>query len=339
MLWPNTMRLVRMERFRKLVRKADIVYIPRFVFPVIPFAKKLGKKVVVHLHGYIPISYTATILAPYEEHRDRIVRDDVFLECIKGLKHCLGVGSLWWLPKLAKEWILQADKVVCVSRRQAEIIIDQVPKLRDKIEVVYNSLPLELISNKPRKEVDDVPTFLYVGGDSYIKGFHILLQAMKHLGRQGVKARFIFAGVYSQRNLLALKQLGEKHRSLEINVVERVEHSELLKLHQKAWALIFPSIVEEPLPYAVVEASVLGTIPIAAKVGGVVELLGNSITSEYMFTPSRYVELAEKLIDLYSLNVDEVRTLSLKLRSHVLLKLDRRKIEEKIALIFTDYAL
>jgi len=42
-------------------------------------------------------------------------------------------------------------------------------------------LPPEIINAEPRKELDDIPTFLYVGGDSYVKGFHILLKAVKEV--------------------------------------------------------------------------------------------------------------------------------------------------------------
>jgi len=330
------MRLVRMERFRKLVRKADIVYIPRFVFPVIPFVKKLGKKVVVHLHGYIPIAYTAAVLAPYEEHKHRIVRDDIFLECMKGFRYCLGATLLWWLPRLAKKWILQADKIVCVLKRHAEIIVDQIPELKDRIEVVYNPLPPEIVNNKPRKELDDTPTFLYVGGDSYVKGFHVLLRAMMLLGKQRIKARFILANRYSLDSLLALRRLGEKYRNLEIEVIGRVEHSKLLELHSKVWAIIFPSICEETFGYVVIEAAAMGTIPIAAKVGGVMELLSDTIASEYMFTPGRYVELARKLIDLSVLDSDEIKVFSLRLMISVLRKLNQREIEERIVRIFSN---
>ncbi len=48
---------------KKAIERADVVYIPRFSYPVIPIAKKLGKKVVVHLHDYQPVSYTAIILS------------------------------------------------------------------------------------------------------------------------------------------------------------------------------------------------------------------------------------------------------------------------------------
>jgi hypothetical protein len=78
-LWLNKDRLIRKDKFRKILQESDIVYVPGFKFPIIPYAKSMGKRVIVHLHGYAPISYTAVILAPYEEHRHKIVYDNIRL--------------------------------------------------------------------------------------------------------------------------------------------------------------------------------------------------------------------------------------------------------------------
>jgi glycosyltransferase involved in cell wall biosynthesis len=336
-LWLNTVKLVHTQRFQKLLRESDVVYIPRFAFPIIPYAKKLGKKVVVHLHDYIPISYTATILAPYEEHKHRVALDDIKLECMRSLNHCLGVNLLWWLPKLAKKWISQADKVICVSRRQAKIVADQTPELRDKIEVVYNPLPPETINAEPRKELDDTPTFLYVGGDSYVKGFYILLRTIKELGKQGIKARFILTNKYSRESMKILNTLSNKYKYLGIDVVGRVEYHELIKLHEKAWALVFPSIWEEPLPYAVVEAMALGTIPIASRVGGVPELLDDTMLKSFMYTPQNIGEIIEIIKKLSTFSSNEVLSLSHKLRNIALKKFDMNNISKKIVQIFSSY--
>jgi len=336
-LWLNTLRFVHIQRFQKLLRESGVVYIPRFAFPIIPYAKKLGKKVVVHLHDYIPISYTATVLAPYEEHKHHITLDDIRLECMKSYKHCIGASLLWWLPKLARKWISQADKIICVSRRQAEIIADQAPGLRDKIEVVYNPLPPETINAEPRKELDNTPTFLYVGGDSYVKGFHILLQALSKLGKQGVKARFILTNRYSPRSLEILKQLSDKYGNLEIQVLGRIEYSRLIELHRKAWALLFPSIWEEPSPYAVVEAMALGTIPIASKVGGIPELFDDAILGSFMFMPQNSSELIEVIKRLSMFSPNEMQSLSHKLRNIALKKFNVNDISRKIVQIFSSY--
>jgi len=295
LLWLNSLRLAGREEFKKLLREADVVYIPRFAFPVIPYAKKMGKRVIVHLHDYIPVSYTAVILAPYEKHRDRITRDDITLECRKGLKYCSATTLLWWLPRLARKWISQADKVICVSHRQAEIISDQAPELRDKIEVVYNPLPQELREKEPRKELDDTPTLLYSGGDSYVKGFHVLLQTLNKLCGQGFKVRFFLTNKYGSSSLEALRRLKDKCISVEVQVLGRLEYSELHDLHKGIWALVFPSIWEEPLPYAVVEASILGSMPIASRVGGVAEILDNTPASEFLIPPKNINALVEKI--------------------------------------------
>jgi glycosyltransferase involved in cell wall biosynthesis len=335
-LWLNTARLVRTQRLQKLLRESDVVYIPRFAFPIIPYAKELGKKVVVHLHDYIPVSYTTTVLVSYEEHKHRIALDNIKLECMRSLNHCLGVNLLWWLPKLARKQISQADKIICVSKRQAEVIADQAPELRDKIEVVYNPLPPEIINAEPRKELDDIHTFLYVGGDSYVKGFHILLQALSKLGKQGVRARFILTNKYSPRSLGMLKQLSDRYGNLEIRVLGKIEYSKLIELHRKAWALLFPSIWEEPLPYAVIEASLLGTIPIASKVGGVLELLAGSPASGFLFAPGNVEELTNKVLLLINKNTDVIKELGYDIRDYITEVFNSRTIESQILRVFTE---
>ena len=333
-LWLSIPRLASAQGFRGLLSESDVVYVPRFAFPIIPYAKRMKKKVVAHLHGYIPISYTATVLAPYEKHKHRITRDDIELECMKGLKHCLGVNLLWWLPRLARRWISQADKVVCVSRRQAEIITGQAPELKGKVEVIYNPLPPELVNTEPRKDLNSVPTFLYVGGDSYVKGFHILLQALNKLGKQGFKARFILTNKYSHQSLEILKKLSEKHSSLNIQLLGRVKYSKLKELHRKMWVLLFPSIWEETFGYAVLEASLSAMIIIASAVGGVPELLGGTIAQQYMVSPGSADDIIKRITEICSLGVNEIRVLGYKLRNEVLQRLDPNGIEKRIFEIF-----
>jgi len=333
-LWLNVLKLIKTERFRKLICRADIVYIPRLSFPAIPYAKEMGKTVVVHLHDYIPVSYSAAILAPYEGHIHRVTRDDLSLECRKGVKYCLGASLLWWLPKLARKWISQADKVACVSRRQAEIVSDLAPELKSKVEVVYNPIPPKLVSLNLVKAPGDLPTFLYVGGGRYVKGFHILVEAMRKLGKQCVKAKFVLTGTYDQKSLKAVKTLGKRYSNLKIDVVGRVGHDELLDLHRESWALIFPSIWEEPLPYAIIESMLAGTIPIASRVGGIPEIIGGTYAESLMFTPGNFEEVVERLERVSYLSRDQLIDISLELRELILKKFDSDAIEQRLLEVF-----
>jgi glycosyltransferase involved in cell wall biosynthesis len=339
--WINIGLLKRDERFEEMLSKHNILYIPLAAYPLIPLAKKNGLKVVVHLHNYAPISYSSIKYYFESETLDVIkeFRYAVFHEFFiqKSISRSLLCPISYILYLYNKKWISIADKVVCVSRRQAEIIADQAPELRDKIEVVYNPLPPEIINAEPRKELDDTPTLLYVGGDSYVKGFHILLQALNKLGRQGVKARFILTNRYSSRSLEILKQLSDKYGNLEIRVLGRIKYSKLIELHRKTWALLFPSIWEEPLPYAVVEAMALGTIPIASKVGGIPELLDDAMLGSYMFNPQNSSELIEAIKRLSMFSPNEMQSLSYKLRNVALKKFNVNDISRKIVQVFSSY--
>jgi glycosyltransferase involved in cell wall biosynthesis len=72
-------------------------------------------------------------------------------------------------------------------------------------------------------------------------------------------------------------------------------HEEYLKLHESAWGLLFPSLCEEPLPYAVVESMLMDTMPVAARVGGVPEIVEGSPAEEYLFTPENISEFVNKV--------------------------------------------
>jgi glycosyltransferase involved in cell wall biosynthesis len=330
--------LRRDERFEEMLSKHDILYIPLTAYPLIPIAKRNGLKVVVHLHNYSSIRYSS-IKYYFEPETLGVIREfkyAVFHEFFiqKSVSRTLLSPISYTLYLQSKKWISKADKVVCVSRRQAEIVADQAPELRDKIEVVYNPLPPETINAEPRKELDDTPTFLYVGGDSYVKGFHVLLQALNRLGKQGVKAKFIFANKYSPRSLEALKRLSDKYGNLEIQELGRIEHSRLIELHRKAWALLFPSILEEPLPYAVVEAMALGTIPVASRVGGVPEIVGDCPAKKFLFKPEDVNDLIEKLMILALQSKERVLDLGMKCSDHVGEMFNNENIERKIVEAF-----
>src|SRR5437867_12978932 len=122
-LWRNL--LLSRNLLRRLVNDFDVVYVPRLAYPIIPQAKDLGKKVIVHLHDYQPISYEADYFDGNGSFRllpdmFRTARAEV-LEGGGAAKAFAGT-LLSPLNRLSRFWISQADRVICVSKRQAEII-------------------------------------------------------------------------------------------------------------------------------------------------------------------------------------------------------------------------
>ena len=62
--------------------------------------------------------------------------------------------------------------------------------LRNKVIVIYN--PLLRLPNV-EKRLDPEPTILYAGGGSYVKGFHVFMQAALNILKRGNYASFLFS--------------------------------------------------------------------------------------------------------------------------------------------------
>jgi len=105
-----------------------------------------------------------------------------------------------------------------------------------------------------------------------------------------------------------------------------IPEKEKLELICRAKALIFPSISEEPFPYAVIEAVLLGTIPIVSRVCGVKELLDNTLAFAYMFTPGCVNESVEKTKGVCMLDRSKITTFSYELRTEIIKKFNPSKL-------------
>jgi len=318
-LWLNTHALSRENWFRRLVEWADIVYIPRYAYPVIHVARTLRRRVVVHLHDYQPISYTAVIF-----HKDRFRSDftrTFYYESHQhGLAKALIASPLTPINRLARKWVSQADMIICVSNRQREIIEEKMPEIRGRTTAIYNPLPNIPFADK---RLTNEKILLYLGGSSFVKGFRIALKAIDEVLKRHRDLRVIMTGVKRGEVL-----------TQNCIVYEELPHEEVVKLHATAYALLFPSIYEEPLPYVVVESMLMGTIPIAAKVGGVPEIVRGSPAEDYLFTPKDIDEFIDKVGILLSQSRDSVVDAGMRLREHALRLFNEKEVESKIVNLF-----
>jgi len=191
---------------------------------------------------------------------------------------------------------------LAVSKRHAELLAKALPPLKDKLVVIYNP-PLPVVNI--RKDLAETPTFLYLGGESYVKGFYVLMQAIEMALREGVKARFIFTNKYSKQAQLTISRINRGYGNV-IHLVGRISYTEVLNLYRQAWASLFPSIYEEPLPYVPIESILLQTMLIASKVGGVPELLNPLIKGIPLVEPGDTKTLKEYITVFSSLRKEEL---------------------------------
>jgi len=114
----------------------------------------------------------------------------------------------------------------------------------------------------------------------------------------------------------------------------RIPREEFLRLHSRAWALLFPSINEEPLPYAVVEAAAVGTIPVAFRVGGVPEVVEGTPAENFLCKSLSRECLQENLDSVLALSLDKLLTISVKLQEETRQRFNLNNIERKIVKLF-----
>jgi len=312
---------------RNLVEEADIVYIPSHTsYPLTIAVKAFNPraKVVLHLHNYQLLTYTSVVLASKEPD----ITTDIIVELggHKSLLRALLAGFGHYINYINRFAAMLADRIICVSHRQCEIILRHIPEIRNKAEVIYNPPPPIPTINK---RVSDEPTLIYAGGASHIKGFQILIKALAKILRKHKAKTYIILGKASPKEKALVMKLTEKVNK-KLIPLDRLPHNEYLKLHEHAWALLFPSISEETLGYAVVESILIGTIPIASRVGGVPEVVEGTAAERFLFKPENVEEFISKIESLASLSKDEVMDIGVKLKEKASKLFDKERLEREI---------
>jgi len=326
-LWLNCSILARKNWFRKLISRSNVVYIPRYCYPLIPIAKRLGRRVVVHLHDYQPVSYNSIVFSEQAKGRVNAVSFEVLEH--GSVARALFAGLTSPMNRLCKIWLRDADVITCVSMKQAEVIGRLAPELAGKLRVIYNPLP-----NIPltKKSLGD-PTFLYLGGDSYVKGFHIFLRASQEVLKRNLNVKFLLAGGFKDVNRLIIEELNRSFKRA-YSLLGYLKYEEVSKLYSISYALLFPSICEEPLPYAVLEAMLSGTMPIASKVGGVHEIVRGTRAEGFLFTPGDADEMVDRVEAILSMHKGQLIDLGVELRESVLKRFDNERIKQQLLVLF-----
>ncbi|MEM0489124.1 MAG: glycosyltransferase family 4 protein, partial [Candidatus Bathyarchaeia archaeon] len=176
-------------------------------------------------------------------------------------------------------------------------------------------------------------TFLYLGGDSYVKGFSIFLRASQEVLKRNLNVKFLLAGGFKDVNRLIIEKLNRSFKRA-YNLLGYLKHEEVSKLYSISHALLFPSICEEPLPYAVLEAMLMGTIPIASKVGGIPEIVGGTYAEEMMFEPGNVEELVSRMESVLTMSSEQIVDVGHRLREAVLKKFNPEVVKRELIKVF-----
>jgi glycosyltransferase involved in cell wall biosynthesis len=313
--------------FKQLLKSHDVLYIPQAAYPLIPVAKKMNRRVIVHLHNYMPIRYTGVKYYFEPDVVDHAYEIKLALLHERHVQKSLLRTLLMPLSYLAyiksKNWIAQADKIICVSHRQAELVTKNMPQLRNKVDVIYNPPPPEFVNTDLplKKRLGDEKVLLYLGGSSYIKGYHLIHKAINKISKK-----------YNVK--LVMTKVHDRKLPHSYVVYSNLSYREVINLYSEAYALLFPSIWEEPLPYVIIESMLTGTISIAARVGGVPEITKGTPAEHYTFTPGDVDDMVDKIDTLLAQPKEHIIDIGLKLREHVSKLFNIDQIRDKLLSVF-----
>jgi glycosyltransferase involved in cell wall biosynthesis len=307
------------EFMTKLLKWADIVYIPGFWYSAIPLAKAYGKTVIVHLHGYFPVCPLGTL---YNLSKKSICNSNnviCSLNCILNFEENNRRRSLEILMSTALNSTVGnflgklaalSDAIICVSEAQRSLIAQHAPSLRRKSYVIHNPLP----------ELSDVEiendAFGYFGGPNPLKGFQVLCRALTHIDKKIVHAT----------NFPTVAEpLLESCDRLGVKIYEKLDPESLEKVYRQISTVVVPSICPEPSPYVVIEAILRKRLLIVSKIGGIPEQV-EGCKGSFMFKPGDHERLAEIMEYVTGLNKETITDLGMKNRENVIRKINNETI-------------
>jgi glycosyltransferase involved in cell wall biosynthesis len=240
-----------LEHLSDLFRDVDVVHghsqNSLFVMEVVKRAKRSGVKVVMHFMAVDAFGNHPNIfirrLAPYYGRRNtRMALELADMTLVKSLRD---------LEVLKKKY-----------NAEAQYLPDGIPDY-------YLTAPKANPSDfREKLGIKQGKLFLYVGRMHKLKGPHVLVEAMKHLGK-GYAAVFIGPDDgYLEKTLSLARRLGVEDRVYYLGYVDERTKIEAL---DSAVALVLPSITDyvEVYPMVISEAWARERPVIASKVGGV----------------------------------------------------------------------
>lgn len=158
--------------------------------------------------------------------------------------------------------------------------------------VIYNGVDLHKF--KPGEKSKN-PLILYLGRLQYYKSLNIFIKAAKLVLEKIPNANFVIAGEGEQRK--KLEKYAQKQGILEkVKFLGRVSETQKVKLFQKAWVFVNPSLMEG-WSITTLEANACGTPAVASNVPGLRDSIKDPDTG-FLVPYGKHDKFANKILKL-----------------------------------------
>ncbi|OKH31812.1 glycosyl transferase group 1 [Calothrix sp. HK-06] len=185
------------------------------------------------------------------------------------------------------------------------------------ISVISNGIDVERFQRINKKPSNVPLSFTFIGHLDFHKGVHVLIAAMNMLlqnGYLGSVCKINIVGNGAMASDLA-KFVEENKISSAVNLLGKVNHSQIESVYDCTDVLIMPSVWPENEPVTILEAMAAGIPVLASNRGGNLDLIEDGITG-YLFDSGDARKLAEKITQI-ALHSDQLEFIGQKAHAKV----------------------
>jgi glycosyltransferase involved in cell wall biosynthesis len=230
----------------------------------------------------------------------------------------------WW--HLGKDMLNQANKVIVLSEREKEAILERIPEL--DIEVLPNAVAVDEVPETARGR--RAKNIVYFGRIDANKGLDLIVEACRELKEKGFEFRFNCYGTGPQGREFIDQMLGVLGDDFYYGGV--VTGPDKWRVLMENDVFLLPSKYEG-LPMALLEAMAAGCVPVVSNVGSIATVVEDGVNGLFV----NEGDVAERLGDLLSGRVD-LSGMSVRARGTIAERFDIRDYVEKLSGIYKEFA-
>lgn len=292
------------DKFERLLQaeRPDVIHLNlthrQITFSILDAPSAKGVPVVYTAHDYVPVCPNAIML----DNEGRVCEEClggsfgpcVRKKCVKGsaAKSALAALEASFLRK--RHVYEKIDRVIAPSEFMRTKLLEGGFS-PDQVIEMQNFAPTDLIEHaetvggRPKEDM-----FLFFGRLSREKGVDIVVRAFAHAASSLPSTwRLVIAGDGPERDEIE-RLIAESGCSERIEMVGRLDKSEMAEYVERASLSIASSRCRENMPYSVIESFAAGTPVIASRIGGLPELVKEGRTG-FLAEPGDVSDFARAL--------------------------------------------
>lgn len=204
--------------------------------------------------------------------------------------------DLYQLTHWTKYSIMNAAKVICVSKTTKKDVLHNYHVPEEKVKVIYNGFEK---SNRTMKKSDNInkkPYILYVGTIQPRKNIEVLLEAFAVFFKKHPDFQLLVVGKKGWLSDSVFQSVSRLNLDSSVRFLGFVSDRELISLYSHAFCFVLPSLYEG-FGIPLLEAMHFGCPTIASFTASLPEVGGEA---SLYFDPKSPSELTEKLELLFS---------------------------------------